>query len=157
MSATHPKFKAAAVQAAPVFMDLDGTVEKTIGLIHDAANAGAKLVAFPECWIPGYPLWAWTGPPVWGMQFVQRYHDNCLVVGSPEMQRIQDAANEANIAVMLGFSERDRGSLYISQAFIERDGALRFARRKLKPTHVERAVFGEGDGSDFYVVDTEFG
>jgi len=44
----HPKFKAAAVQAAPVFLDLDKTIDKSIALIEDAARNGAEMIAFPE-------------------------------------------------------------------------------------------------------------
>src|SRR5882672_889608 len=54
MGITHPKFKAAVVQAAPVWLDLEGTVAKTITYIEEAAREGAKLIAFPETWIPGY-------------------------------------------------------------------------------------------------------
>jgi nitrilase len=79
MSVTHPKFKAAAVQAAPVFLDLDKTVDKSIALIKEAAANGASLIAFPETFIPGYPFFIWLDSPVWGMQFIQRYHDNSLV------------------------------------------------------------------------------
>jgi aliphatic nitrilase len=151
------KFKAACVQAAPVYMDLQGTVAKTIRLIEEAAQNGASLVAFPECWIPGYPWFIWLGPPVWGLQFIPRYHENCLVVGSAEMDAIRAAAAKNNINVVLGYSEREAGSLYMAQALIDNDGRLVFARRKLKPTHVERTVFGEGDGSDFQVADTSVG
>jgi nitrilase len=151
------KFKAACVQAAPVYMDLAGTVAKTVKLIDEAAKNGAKLIAFPECWIPGYPWFIWLGPPIWGLQFIPRYHETCLVVGSAEMATIQEAAKRNNINVLLGYSERDGGSLYMAQALIDEDGELVYARRKLKPTHVERTVFGEGDGSDFQVAETSVG
>ncbi|MEL6665946.1 MAG: carbon-nitrogen hydrolase family protein [Pseudomonadota bacterium] len=150
-------FKAAAVQAAPVFMDRAGTVKKTIALIEQAAKGGASLVVFPETWIPGYPFWAWLGPPAWGMQFVQAYSQNSLVIGSEDYESICHAAAENKIHVMLGFSERYNNTLYIAQAFIGPDGETIFTRRKLKPTHVERTVFGNGDGSDFHVVDTNLG
>lgn len=157
MPAKHPAFKVAAVQAAPVFLDLEATVEKAIGLIEEAGGNGAKLIAFPETWIPGYPWWIWLGAPAWGMQFVQRYHDNSLVLNSPEDLRIREAAHKAGMHVVLGYSEKDGGSLYMGQSLIDAQGEVIATRRKLKPTHVERTVFGEGDGSDLAVYDTGIG
>lgn len=61
MTSSLRTFKAAVVQAAPVFLDQDGTIDKGISLIRDAAKAGAQIVAFPEAWIPGYPWWIWLG------------------------------------------------------------------------------------------------
>ncbi len=150
-------FKAAVVQAAPVFMDLAGCVAKAIKLIDEAAAAGAKIIAFPETWIPGYPWWLWLGPPAWGLQFVPRYHANSMRVDGPEMKQLGAAAKRGKINVMMGFTEIDGGSLYMAQALIGDDGKLIYARRKLKPTHVERTLFGEGDGSDFQVADTSVG
>jgi nitrilase len=152
-----PNFKAAVVQAAPVFMDLQGCVAKAIKLIDEAAAAGAKLIAFPETWIPGYPWWLWLGPPAWGLQFVPKYHANCMRVDGPEMAALCAAAKRGKINVMMGFSEIEGGSLYMAQALIGDHGKLIYARRKLKPTHVERTLFGEGDGSDFQVADTSVG
>ncbi len=150
-------FRVAAVQAAPVFMDLSGTVQKTIALIEQAAEAGAKLVAFPECWIPGYPFYIWLGATAWWMKFVQRYHVNAMEVDSAETDAICAAARRNKITVALGFSERAGGSLYISQLLIGADGKLIARRRKLKPTHMERTVFGEGCGADLAVHDTNLG
>lgn len=150
-------FVAAAVQAAPVFMDLEGTVDKTIKIIEDAAAGGAKLVVFPETWLPGYPFWAWLGTVANSMQYVQRYSENSLDYNSEEYQRICNAAAKNGIYVMLGLSEFSRGTLYIAQAFISDKGETIFTRRKLRPTHVERTIFGDGDGSDFHVADTALG
>lgn len=150
-------YKVAAVQAAPIFLDLEGTVSKTISLIEEAATNGASLIAFPETWIPGYPWWIWLDSPAWGMQFVQRYFANALVLGSEQDQRLHAAAAENNIHVVLGYSERSGGSLYMGQSIISNEGETVAIRRKLKPTHVERTVFGEGDGSDLSVHDTEIG
>ena len=157
MAKTHAKFKAAAVQAAPAFLDLDGGIDKAISLIGEAAARGVRLIAFPETWIPGYPWWIWLGAPAWGMQFVQRYFDNAMEVDGPEMQRLRDAARRHQMFVVMGYSERAGGSLYMAQAFIGADGALLANRRKLKPTHVERTVFGEGDGSHLQVHETGVG
>jgi len=153
----HPKLRVAAVQAAPVFLDLDGTIDKTIDLMAQAARQGVQLIAFPETWVPGYPWWIWLDSPAWGMQFVQRYHDNALVIGSPEFDRLKAAARQHRIWLSFGFAEKAGGSLYIAQALIDDQGRTVQTRRKLKPTHVERTVFGEGDGSDLQVVETPIG
>ncbi|MEM8813083.1 MAG: carbon-nitrogen hydrolase family protein, partial [Pseudomonadota bacterium] len=150
-------FKAAAVQAAPVFMNLDAGLDKAIGLIEDAARDDVKLIAFPETWLPGYPWFLWLAAPAWGLQFVPEYHANCLSRSDPRMDRLRNAAKDNDINVLMGYSEIDGGSLYMAQSLIGTDGSILFHRRKLKPTHVERTLFGEGDGSDFQVVDTECG
>jgi aliphatic nitrilase len=156
-SKTHPRLRVAVVQAAPAFLDIDATIDKTIALIQQAAAQQVRLIAFPEAWVPGYPWWIWLDSPAWGMQFVQRYHDNSLVVGSPEFERIANAARSAGVWVSLGFSEKAGGSLYLAQALIDDQGRTVQTRRKLKPTHVERTVYGEGDGSDLTVVETPLG
>ena len=157
MSVQHPKFRAAAVQAAPVYLDLDGSLDKAIALIAEAARNGARLIAFPETWLPGYPWFIWLDSPAWGMQFIQRYHDNSLVYGSAQAERLAKAAKDHKIAVVMGHSEKQGGSLYIAQWIIDESGETVAQRRKLKPTHVERTVFGEGDGSDLSVYDTAIG
>jgi len=157
MPITHPKFRAAAIQAAPVFLDLDASIDKAIGLIAEAAANGATLIAFPETWLPGYPWFMWLDSPAWGMQFIQRYHDNSLVYGTPQAERIAHAAKEHSIMVVMGHSEKLAGSLYMGQWIIDAEGRTVARRRKLKPTHVERSVFGEGDGSDLAVHETELG
>ncbi|MDX7992054.1 carbon-nitrogen hydrolase family protein [Xenorhabdus littoralis] len=150
-------YRIAAVQAAPVFLNLEATIEKTISLIESAANHGAKLIAFPETWIPGYPWFIFLDSPLWGMQFLKQYHSNSLVIDSQQYQRIEQAAADNNIVVVLGFSEKDNGSLYISQSIIDPTGKTLLTRRKLKPTHAERMIFGEGDGSSLNVIETSLG
>jgi aliphatic nitrilase len=157
MAVSHPRFRAAAIQAAPVFLDLDGCIDKAIGLIEEAAAKGAKLIAFPETWLPGYPWFIWLDSPAWGMQFIQRYHDNSLVYGSPQAERLSKAAKDNAIMVVMGLSEKSGGSLYMGQWIIDAEGRTVAMRRKLKPTHVERTIYGEGDGSDLTVYDTELG
>jgi len=149
--------RVATVQAAPAFLDMQAGVVKAIRLIQEAAANGASLVAFPESWIPGYPWWIWLGSPAWGMQFVRRYHENSMTAGGPECQALQAAAREHKIFVVMGYSERDGGSLYLAQLLIDQDGTLVASRRKLKATHVERTVYGEGDGSDIKVHETALG
>lgn len=149
--ADNQSFRVAAVQAAPIQFDLAASVAKAIDLINQAAAGGATLLAFPELWLSGYPSFLWMGPPGWGLQFLQRYHENSLVLGGAEMDQLSAAARQANIDVVIGYSERDHGSLYVGQSLISRDGTIIYSRRKIKPTHVERSLFGEGDGSDLKV------
>jgi len=156
-SKTHPKLRVAAVQAAPEFMDIDATIDKTIDLTKQAAAQGVNLIAFPESWIPGYPWWIWLDAPAVGMKYVQRYYDNSLVVGSAEFKRVAQAARDLNIWISVGYSEKEGGSLYLGQALFDDQGNVVKTRRKLKPTHVERTVYGEGDGSDLCVMDTCLG
>ncbi|MGY4785802.1 carbon-nitrogen hydrolase family protein [Rhodococcus opacus] len=150
-------FKAAVVQAEPVWLDADATIDKSITLIEEASRAGAQLIAFGETFIPGYPWWLWLDAPVAGFEFFGRYHENSLTLDGPRFQRLLDAAHTNGITVSVGFSERNGGSLYMGQALISANGELVNSRRKLKPTHVERTVFGEGDGSDLAVHDTPLG
>lgn len=149
--------KVACVQAAPVFMDLQGTVNKTIQLIEEAAQNGAQLIAFPETWIPGYPWFLWLDTPMANVPKVYQYHQNSLELDSDTAKSIQEAAKKNNIFVVLGFSERDHGSLYISQWTINNLGETVSTRRKLKATHVERTLFGESDGSSIRVDETSLG
>lgn len=151
------KIKAAAVQAAPVFLDLHGSIDKAEQYILEAAANGADLVAFPETWLPGFPFFIWLGTTQESLAYIPRYHENSMEVDSPEMRRLQSIAAKAGITVVMGFSERAGGSRYMAQAIISETGELLLTRRKLKPTHVERTIFGEGDGSDLQVVDASFG
>lgn len=159
MTLQHSKYVAAVVQAAPEFLDLDRGVEKTIALIDEAGRKGAALVAFPETWLPGYPFHVWLGPPAWtlGSGFVQRYFDNSMTYDGKHAAALRDAAARNGVTVVLGLSERCGGSLYIAQWIIGPSGETVATRRKLKPTHVERTVFGDGDGSDLAVHDLEVG
>ncbi len=149
--------KAAAVQAAPVFMNLDASITKAEEIIAEAASNGANLVAFPETWLPGYPWFIWLGPPAEGIPFIPAYHENSMELDSPQMKRLQKAAAKNKITLVMGYSEREGGSRYMSQVIIGEEGEILLNRRKLKPTHVERTIFGEGDGSDIVVVDSAFG
>ncbi|MGP9791593.1 carbon-nitrogen hydrolase family protein [Roseinatronobacter sp. NSM] len=157
MNKQKTKFRAAAVQAAPVFLDLDASVDKAISLIEEAAGNAADLIAFPETFIPGYPWYIWLDSVAWQMQFVQCYFDNALEYGSPQAERLAKVARDNKIMVAMAHSERDGGSLYMGQWIIGPDGRTIAKRRKLKPTHVERTVFGEGDGRDLSVYDSELG
>ena len=154
---TQLSLKVAAVQAAPAFLDLDKSVEKAIAFMDEAGSSGVKLIAFPETWIPGYPWWIWLGAPAWGMQFVGRYHENSVIVGGEYDEALREAARRNRLHAIAGVSEKQGGSLYMGQWHYGPDGQVISRRRKLKPTHVERTVFGESDGSHLLVRETEIG
>ncbi|MET0452632.1 MAG: carbon-nitrogen hydrolase family protein [Mycobacterium sp.] len=148
--------RAAAVQAEPVWFDAAGTTEKTIALIEEAARGGADIVAFPEVWIPGYPAFVmFAGSEE--IPLVTEYRMNAVAIDGPELGAIRRAAAANDIVVGLGFAERDGRSIYMSQTLISSTGTTQIARRKLRPTHRERALYGQGDGSDLQVVDTPLG
>lgn len=151
------RYRAAAVQAEPVWHDAEGSVDKTIALAAEAKENGADIIAFPETWIPGYPWFLWLDSVAWQSQFVVPYAMNSLTIGGTQWQRLEAAAKELDIILALGFSEREGGSTYMGQAIIDASGETILTRRKLKPTHVERTQFGDGDGSDLAVVDSAVG
>ncbi|PMD24747.1 putative nitrilase [Hyaloscypha hepaticicola] len=147
-----------AVQAEPVWLDLQGGVEKTIALIQQAGKDGVNVLGFPEVWLPGYPWAIWSKSVFENTGLIHSYMANSMARVSPEMDRIRAAAKKAKVFVVLGYSERDGASLYIAQSFINTEGEIVLHRRKIKPTHVERSVWGDGQADSLTsVVDTPFG
>ena len=155
---------AAAVQAAPVWFDLEGTVAKAIALIAEAAAGGAQLVAFPETWVPGYPTYMY-GSAEWDDAEAKVAHrelmENSITVPGPEIDRLCEAAREHSVMVVIGANERDAeysgGTVYNSMIYISEHGDLLGVHRKLIPTHAERLLWGQGDGSGLHVFDTSLG
>lgn len=154
-----PKFKAAAVQASPVFLNVDATVDKSIAIIAEAAGNGAQLVAFPEVFIAGYPYWNWIMTPVQGSRWYEELYKNSITVPGPETQRLCDAAREHNCHVVIGVNERGQsfGELYNTNLIIDNKGNLVGKHRKLVPTWAEKLTWTGGDGSSLKVYDTEIG
>lgn len=138
--------KVAAVQSEPVWFDLAATTEKTIRLIAEAAGQGVRLIAFPELWLPGYPVFLWLGDDAWQAEYRRRYVAQSAELGGPEHRAIAAAAKEHGIEVVLGLSERDEaGRIYIAQWVIDAEGRTAMTRRKLKPPSLEGEFFSRGD------------
>mmetsp|Transcript_28339 Transcript_28339/g.83151 ORF Transcript_28339/g.83151 Transcript_28339/m.83151 type:complete len:268 (-) Transcript_28339:106-909(-) len=148
------RFVAAVVQAAPVWMDRAATTKKACRLIHEASQQGARIVAFPESFIPAFPYGVWHHGVRRNMRFYQQLTECAVSLDGPEISMIQVAARKAGCVVVMGVTERDGGSLFNSQVFVGADGTLLGRRRKLKPTSAERLIWGEGDGSGLRVFDT---
>jgi len=158
--------RVAVVQAAPVIMDRELTVEKTISLALEAAGKGAKIVLFPEAFIPAYPRGMTFGTNVGsrskeGRIDWARYWENSVLVPSATTDALSEAARQAGIYLAVGIIEREsegsQSTLYCTVIYFGPDGALLGKHRKLKPTASERLIWGEGDGSTLTVVDTPYG
>nr|WP_314264840.1 carbon-nitrogen hydrolase family protein [uncultured Moellerella sp.] len=157
---TLAKFKAAAVQAAPVFLDTDATVEKACRLIAEAADNGAKLVAFPEVFIAGYPYWNWIMNPIEGSPWFEKLCKSAIEVPGPEIGKIVQAAACHKINVVIGVNERNpRGiaTLYNTLVTISDEGKIIGRHRKLVPTWAEKLTWANGDASSLKVHDTSIG
>jgi len=153
------KFKAAAVQASPVFLDAKATTYKACNIIAEAAKNGASLVAFPEVFISAYPYWNWIMTPVQGSKWYERLYVNSVNVPGPETDRLCEAAKENNCHVVIGVNERGQsfGELYNTNLIIDNHGNIVGKHRKLVPTWAEKLTWTGGDGSSLKVYNTEIG
>lgn len=147
----------AAVQATPVFLDRDATVDKACALVKEAAAGGASLILFPETFVPAYPDWVWRLPAWSDGRFTRRLYEQSVTVPSEATARLADAARDAGAYVAIGVNEIDGGTLYNTLLYFAPDGQLVARHRKLMPTGGERTVWGYGDGSTLNVVETPFG
>ncbi len=160
-----PTIKAAAVQAEPVVLDREATVEKACQLILETAANGAQLIIFPELFIPTY-----INAAVWGRGLASfgtanakrawlRLWQNSVEIPSHTTDRLSKTARDANAVVAIGLHERESKSrsLYNTLLFLNSDGTLLGKHRKLMPTNHERMVHGRGDGSTLRVYDTPVG
>ena len=157
-------FKIAAVQAAPVFMDREATIAKACELIARAAQGGARLVVFPEAFIPTYPDWVWHIPPGEHGMLADLYAElleQSVAIPDSATEELGRAAREAGVYVAIGLNERNaeasNASLYNTLLYVDPEGNLLGKHRKLVPTAPERMVWAQGDGSTLEVYDTPFG
>jgi nitrilase len=155
-----PRFKAAAVHAAPVFLDKQGTTNKAISLMREAARAGAEIVAFPETFIPAFPVWAALWAPIDNHDLFVRMADQSVLVDGPEVKALRDEARSLGIMVSIGISEKSPvsvGGLWNSNLIIGERGEILNHHRKLVPTFYEKLIWSGGDGAGLRVVDTRLG
>jgi nitrilase len=149
--------RVAAVQIAPDLETSTGTLDRVLAAIAEAAGKGAKLVVFPETFVPWYPYFSFVHPPVMtGAEHIRLY-ENAVVVPGPVTEAVAGAARRHGVVVVLGVNERDHGSLYNAQLVFDANGTLLLKRRKITPTFHERMIWGQGDGSGLKVVETAVG
>jgi aliphatic nitrilase len=156
----YPAYKVAAAHVAPVFLDTDRSVAKACSVIAEAADHGARLIAFPEAFLPGFPVWAALAAPIRTHELFKKLAASAVAIDGPELARIRQAARRKGIFVSLGFTEGTRasvGCLWNANALIGADGSLLNHHRKLVPTYFEKLIWSNGDGSGLRVCDTELG
>jgi len=158
-------FEVAVVQRPPVLLDRDATLAKVARDLDEAADAGARLLVFPETYVPGYPEWIWGLRPGNDYDLSSRIHaqllDNSVDLEADGLAAVREAAARRQVHVMIGVHEREgrfgRATLYNTLVMIGPDGAILNRHRKLVPTNPERMVWGQGDASGLRVVDTAIG
>jgi nitrilase len=153
--------RVAAIQASPIFLNRDASLEKAVNLIKQAADEGAMLAAFGEAWLPGYPIHAWASATsaLW-WEFASAYLDQSIEIPGPITDALCAIAQEKVIDVVIGVSERDtntRGSAYATLLFIGAEGQILGRHRKLKPAPHERTVWADGDAVELRVHDRPYG
>jgi nitrilase len=160
MSNSYPRFKAAACHVAPIFLDTARTIDKTLSLIEEAADNGASLVAFPESFVPGFPVWAALRAPIVNHDYFVALAREALRADGSEIQMIRATAKRRGIHVSLGFTEGTKasvGCLWNSNIHIGSDGAILNQHRKLVPTFYEKLIWANGDARGLRVVASDIG
>lgn len=152
-------FKAAAVQAAPLFLNPEKTILRCCEMIAEAAHNGAALIAFPEVFVAGYPYWNWTMTPVQGSPWYEKLYKSSLTVADPRLTPLFEAAREHEMVVVVGMNERGEslGEIYNTNLIIDADGTLLARHRKLVPTWAEKLTWTAGDGDSLRVFQSKVG
>jgi aliphatic nitrilase len=161
MKSEFMKIRLAAVQAAPVVLNRDASVEKACRLIREAGEQKADVIGFPEGFIPTHPNWLNYLPPsgTKSLLLSRELFKNAVEIPSPATDRLQQACRDANVVAVIGMCERradTTGTLWNTQLYIDRTGEILGKHQKLVPTHGERLVH-TGGRDMFGPVQTHFG
>jgi len=164
MNQINQTIKVAAAQSTPSFLNREKTVKKACNLISEAGKNGAKLIVFPEVFIPGYPDWVWVVPNSQAKQLNDLYVEliqNAVSIPDESTQKLCQAAKKAKIFVAIGLHEKNtessNASLFNSLMFIDDQGKILGTHRKIVPTGGEKMIWAQGDGSTLHTFDTSMG
>ncbi len=157
--------KVAVSQRPPVLMDLKASLQTALDIVAEASRSGAKLLVFPEAFLPGYPTWIWRLRPGGDMALSNRLHStlrlNAVDVSAGDLQPLFEAAARHDMTIVMGLHEIDSAfsgsTLFNTVVIIGPDGRILNKHRKMMPTNPERMVWGQGDASGLRVVDTPVG
>jgi nitrilase len=150
--------RVAALQATPVILDAQATVEKAVRLLGEAAGDGVKLAVLPECFVSIYPSNAWAkGAPAFAGwdELWERMWVESVDVGGPLVERLVEACRDHDIHCVIGVNEREDerpGTLYNAMLTLGPTGLLHH-HRKLMPTMHERVFHGVGAGDDLRAIE----
>jgi nitrilase len=156
-------FKVAIIQHAPVFLNIDESLKKAAVLVEEAANQDAAVIAFPETWLPGFPIWFDFAPnaALWDYAPAKALYrllvENSLAIPGDRFAALLDIAGKTDTCLVMGAHELAGGTLYNTMIYIGRGGQEYQLHRKLVPTYTERMVWGRGDGSTLKVLETDYG
>jgi nitrilase len=156
----YPMGRWAAAHMAPVYMDRDATLDKIAAVAREAAAHGSRIVAFPEGFLPGFPVWCLVQRPIDQHEQFAELLTNSVRVPGPESERLSQIARSNDVFLSVGVTERSPvsvGGLYNSNLVFDAKGTLVVHHRKLVATWAERLVWSHGDGAGLRVVDTDLG
>ncbi len=154
------KFRAAAVQESPVWMDREGSTEKVLKLIKEAASGGADIIAFSESFIPGFPYWVFSIPFNQSMEWQLKLRDQAVRMDGPEIEAIAALCGELGVTAVVGITEKEEGTLatlYNTNVIFGPEGKVLGKHRKMVPTVSEKQAWNSADGSTLDVFDTPHG
>ena len=162
MGDVYATIRVAAVQAASIFLDREGSTEKACRLINEAGAKGARFIGFPEGFIPAHPVWYHhhAATSAIAIRLSVELFKNAVEIPGAETQALCDAARAANAYVVIGVCEKrpnTLGTLFNTQLYIGPDGCLLGKHQKIMPTVGERLVHAGGYGDTFGAFATEFG
>ncbi len=162
MGDQYPVVKVAAVQAASVFLDRERSTEKACRLIREAGSNGARLIAFPEGFIPTHPVWYHHHPAtgIVANRLAAELFKNAVEIPGSDIAALCAAARDANAYVVMGVCEKlpqTLGTMFNTQVWLGPDGSLLGKHQKIMPTVGERLVHMGGFGDTFGAMQTEFG
>ena len=157
---SYPRFKVAAVQGAPAYIDREETIETASRLTKEAKSKGAKLVVFGESFIPCFPVWNLLLRPIEQHKLYKTLYDNAIELNSDAFKKLSEIAASNNVYLSVGITEKSQksiGTLWNTNLLFSPAGLLLNVRRKLVPTWAEKLTWANGDGSGLSAIRTEIG